>query len=266
MIFANPPLVELVAELRWVPGVAGPFRPQTGAVTVQFPIAFVEESFESFRRSIAHKGFTISERLVPVGFPLIPFAVAQRFRKPSNEENYLYQIGLGVFSANALPPYRDWDSFRPIVREGVETLLSARHASDRANISVLLRYLDLFTDEFTEGRKSFNFLNDILGIGLSLPVELTGQASDLSEVRAGLQLSLNLKDGLSMNIGVQDGTAGTKTGILMSTEVFTVQPVNPQLDSIMENLEHAHSYIRGTFLGLTTKIRDKMKPLKPLEA
>lgn len=262
MLFANPPLVELIAELRWVPGIAGPVNSQAGTATIQLPLGFGEESLERFRRSIAQKGFAASERLVPVGFPLIPFTVAQRFRKPSTDEkeNYLYQVGLGVFSANALPPYRSWDSFRPIVREGVETLLDTRHSTDRANVTVLLRYLDVFTDEFTEGRKSVAFLNDVLGIKLSVPATLTEQASNLHELRAGLQLALNLKDGLSMNIGVQDGAVGTKVGIVMSTEAFTIQPVNPQLNSIMENFERAHDYIRVTFLGLTTKIRDKMKP------
>jgi uncharacterized protein (TIGR04255 family) len=262
MIFANPPIVELVAELRWVPGVASPINPDIGAVTIQFPMAFVEESFENFRRSIANKGFTNSERLIPFGFPTLPFAVAQRFRKPSNQENYVFQVGLGVFSANALPPYRDWDSFRPIVREGVETLLSSRHASDKANISVLLRYLNVFTEELTEGRKSVDFMNDVLGIKLTLPATLAEQVSNLRDLRAGLQLSFNLKDALSMNIGIQEGAVGTKTGIVMTTEVSTVQAVNPQVDEIMQNFDRAHSYIRGTFLGLTTRIRDKMKPVE----
>lgn len=262
MLFANPPLVELVAELRWVPGTTGAVKPQTGAVTIQLPIGFGEESLEKFRRSIAQKGFAASERLVPIGFPLVPFAVAQRFRKPSAEEkeNYLYQLGLGVFSANALPPYRNWDSFRPIVREGVETLLATRHSSDKANTIVLLRYLDVFTDEFTEGRGSVDFLNDILGIKLSLPTALVDQASVRPELRADLQVSLNLKDGLAMNIRVQEGTVAAKTGVVMTTEVFTVQAVNPELDTVMDNFERAHGSIRTTFLGLTEKVRDKMRP------
>lgn len=263
MIFSNPPLVELVAELRWVPGMAGPVNPQAGTAIVQLPIGFGEESLENFRRLIAQKGFPVSERLVPIGLPLVPFSVAQRFRRPSNDdENYLYQIGLGVFSANALPPYRSWDSFRPIVQKGVESLLASRHSSDRANVTVLLRYLDVFTEEFTAGRRSADFINEILGIKLSLPASLTENAAPNPELRVGLQLSQKLKNNLSMNVGLQEGAAGTKTGILMSTEVFTNQPVAPELDTIMQNFENAHSYVRSTFIGLTTKIRDKMQPVE----
>jgi len=262
MIFANPPIVELVAELRWVPGAPGANMPEGGVVRLQFPLTFIEESFENFRRAIADKGFAVSERLVPVGFPILPFTVAQRFRKPSNKENYAYQVGLGVFSANALPPYRDWESFRPIVGEGVETLLSSRHSSDRGNVSVILRYLDVFSDEMTEGRKSFDFLNDVLGITLMLPTTLLEQTANLGDLRAGLQLSLSLGDGLAMNLGVQDGTVAGRTGVLMTTEVFTVQPIAPEAHSIMQTFEKAHDNIRVTFLGLTKKIRDKMKPVE----
>lgn len=259
MIFANPPLLELVAELRWLPGASGQDNPSGGAVTIQFPIPFIEETFETFRRSIAEKGFVASERLVPAGFPTLPFTIAQRFRKPSGQENYAYQIGLGVFSANALPPYRSWESFRPIVREGVSTLLSSRHASDRADISVLLRYLDMFTEEFTGERKSLDFLNDVLGITLRLPAALAEQTAGLHDVRAALQFLVPLRDGLTMNLAFQEATAAGKSGVLMTTEVSTVRPVAADLDSIMENFEKAHGYIRGTFLGLTTKIHDKMK-------
>jgi uncharacterized protein (TIGR04255 family) len=262
MIFSNPPLVELVAELRWVPGVSGASVPPSGPINIQFPIASMEESFEKFRQSVATKGFAVSERLVPPGFPTLPFSVAQRFRKPSSAENYVYQIGMGVFSANALPPYRSWDSFRPIVNEGVETLLASRHSSDNGNISVILRYLDVFSDDLTEGLKSFDFLNSVLGIRLTLPPVLMDQVESHQELRAGIQLAFPLKDGLSMNIGFQDATVAGKTGLLMTTEVFTINPVNAELGKIMQNFDKAHDYIRVTFVGLTKKIHDKMKPVE----
>ena len=178
MIFSNPPLIELVAELRWLPGVSNAGAPVSGQVTVQFPIASAEESFEKFRRSVASKGFVVSERIVPPGFPMLPFSVAQRFRKPSTDENYVYQIGMGVFSANALPPYRSWDSFRPVVSEGVDTLLASRHASDSGNVSVILRYLDVFSADLTDGLKSFDFINSVLGIEVRLPAVLMDQIAN----------------------------------------------------------------------------------------
>ena len=272
MIFSNPPLVELVAELRWVPGVASTSatpQPQGGnlvlqAGTIQFPLTsqYQEETFSRFSNHAAAKGFLISERLVPVGFSL-PFSVVYRFRKlPSTGENYLYQIGPGVFSANALPPYRNWETFRPIVQEGVQALLESRHTTENVSfLSVKLLYINLFSEEFTEGKRSFRFLNDILGVKLELPNTLKEQISDIDGVQAGVHLAMPLRNGLAMNLNLQDGIAIGKSGILMSTEVLGVQPTPPDISQIMQTLETAHTSIRATFLGLTEKLSAKMLPV-----
>ena len=262
MQFANPPIVELVAELRWVPGISGPTNPD-GSVSLQFPLAFVEQSLETFRTSITQQGFNISERLIPGGFPTLPFAVVQRFRKSSEQENYAYQLGWGIFSANALPPYRNWDSFRPIVQSGVQTLFASRHPTDRSNVSVILRYLDVFSDEMTGGRKSFAFLNDILGIEVLLPRSLSEKAMNMRELQAQLQVSIPLQQNLFMKITVQDGTLGTKSGVIMTTEVFSPQAITPSLQAVMSLFEEAHNHIRTTFMDLTAKIHDKMRPVVP---
>jgi uncharacterized protein (TIGR04255 family) len=265
MIFSNPPLVELVAELRWVPGPVGSPAPAAGAGMIQFPLAseHVEQTFTNFSNYVAAQGFAISERLVPVGFPYFPFAVVYRFRKlPAQGENFLYQIGPGVFSANALPPYRDWDSFRPIVQAGVQALLGSRHASEASDFTMVsLRYIDLFSEEFTDGRQSFRFLNDILGLKVELPKTLNEQAIDIDRLQSGLQLSIPLKTGLSMNLNFQQGSAAGKNGIVMTTEVLTSLPTAPDLPTIMETLEKAHGSIRITFLGLTERIRARMRPV-----
>ena len=272
MIFSNPPLVELIAELRWAPGSVSsgiPAQPGGGGdqtlqtVTIQFPITspYLEESFLRFSNQAAEKGFHISERVIPAGFPLLPFIVVYRFRKPpAAGGNFLYQIGPGVFSANALPPYRDWDSFRPIVREGIQALLASRPPTENIPFStVILRYIDLFSEEFTEGKRSFQFVNDVLGLKLELPGILNEQISDVNDVQSGIQLSMPLTNGLAMKLNLQDGAAAGKPGILMSTEVLAVQPTPPEISQIMQTLENAHASIRMTFLGLTEKLSAKMQ-------
>jgi uncharacterized protein (TIGR04255 family) len=273
MIFSNPPLVELIAELRWIPGGVGNAhvvpQPQGGnqllhAITIQFPLAspYQEESFSRFSNQVAAKGFAISERLSPVGFPVLPFTVVYRFRKAPGG-NYLYQIGPGLFSANALPPYRDWDSFRPIVKEGVQALLESRSPAENVEFAtVILRYIDLFSDEFTDGKQSFRFLNDILGLKIELPETLAEQVPDINSVHSGIQLSMPLRNGLAMNLNLQEGVAAGKAGILMSTEVLTMHPTPSDVDQIMQTLENAHTSIRTTFIGLTAKLNVKMRPVQ----
>lgn len=265
MIFANPPLIELIAELRWIPGaIALPPVPVPGAM-VQLPILpdHVEQTLGSFINQIAAQGFGMSERIIPGSFPLVPFSVVYRVRKRGPEDKkFLYQIGPGIFSANALPPYRDWETFKPIVQQGVQALLESRHAAERGDFTVVsLRYLDLFSDEFSGGKPSFAFLNEILGIKIALPEGLVEQAGDMSAARSGLQLSMPLRTGHKMNLNIQDGTAAGKSGILMVTEVMSAEPIAANLEAVMGTLEDAHSSIRTTFLSLTERINDKMQPV-----
>jgi uncharacterized protein (TIGR04255 family) len=265
MIFANPPLVELIAELRWLPGGVEVPAPVPGAM-VQFPIvpSHVEESFAKFLNQVAVQGFGMAERILPPGFPLLPFSVMYRVRKISAEDqNFLYQIGPGIFSANALPPYRSWETFKPIVEQGVRALLESRHIAERGDFTaVSLRYIDLFSDQFSVGKLSFAFLNEVLGIKVALPRALIEQMGDMSSAKSGLQLSVPLRTGLTMNLNIQDGTAAGKNGIVMVTEVISTLPIAANLQAIMRVLENAHGSIRATFLSLTERLNDKMQPVQ----
>jgi uncharacterized protein (TIGR04255 family) len=113
--FEHPPLVEVAAELRWgLPGLS----PQAPA-GVSFPVAGLpstghEEFFTRFSREIAAHGFTMVERLLPPGFPALPFQPVYRFRTAAQESGTrLYQLGTNTFSAHATPPYRSWHEFEP---------------------------------------------------------------------------------------------------------------------------------------------------------
>jgi uncharacterized protein (TIGR04255 family) len=267
MIFSNPPLAEIIAELRWLPWSASQPQPQPAGpgVVVQFPLAspYQEETYSKFSNEVAAKGFGLSERMFPSSFPPLPFQVVYRYRKPAGQSNFVYQLGLGLFSANALPPYQDWDSFRPVVQDGVQALLSSRHPSENREFArISLRYIDLFSAEFTEGKSSFEFANDILGFKLSIPAAIKDQTSNMAKLQAGVQLSMPLNTGLTMNLNFAEGIAAGKSGIVMNTEVVASDPTAPYMHPIMETFEKAHTSIRATFIGLTEKLRAKMKEVK----
>jgi uncharacterized protein (TIGR04255 family) len=266
MIFAHPPLVEIIAELHWLPWPGAASATATPGQPIQFPLPTpeLEETYSRFSSNVAAIGFGVSERLSPMGFPVLPFTPLLRYRKsPGSEGNFLYQIGPGLFSANALPPYRDWESFRPILKDGVQALLSSLSPSQTSEFTkIVLRYVDLFSSEFTEDIVSFKFLNEILGIELALPSVLSKQVSDANKIQSGLLLTLPLSTGLTMRFTVGDGSAAGKSGIIMSTEVTAEKPTSPYMQQIMEVFETAHDSIRQTFLGLTEKLRAKLQPIE----
>jgi len=97
-----------------------------------------EEFFMRFGGAAHQLGFAEVERLTPPNFPLIGFQPVFRFRPPSDKgRKVLYQVGAGMFSANAVPPYKSWDDFGPVVRSGVRALIGAR--TSRQGISVCRR-------------------------------------------------------------------------------------------------------------------------------
>src|SRR5262245_7349847 len=116
--FKKAPVVELVAELRWAP--SGDDALPAGNVTLAFGNQ-AEEFFQRFGNSVAKLNFTQTEKLIPAGLPPPWHHVAWRSRNP-NDVNKLLQVGAGIFSANALQPYRRWREFEPTIELGVKAL------------------------------------------------------------------------------------------------------------------------------------------------
>src|SRR5215471_16972408 len=157
--YRNPPLVELIGELRW--GSSGSSFP--------LPPGSHEEFFMRFGSRAGAVGYERVERLVPPGFPAPPFQAVYRFRKKAPETGTtLYQVGAGVFTANITPPYESWQEFRPVVEEGVDILLETRNPSEKDTpfTSASLRYIDAFGYQLTEGRSTAAFLRDVLGFAV----------------------------------------------------------------------------------------------------
>ena len=107
-----------------------------------------------FGMLMAQKGYGRVERLAPAGMPLPPQFIAYRFRPTSpDQQSPLFQIGKGIFSANAVPPnYQSWGSFCPIVRSGIEMLIAAHRGTGEPPpefSQALVRYIDVFNDTST---------------------------------------------------------------------------------------------------------------------
>lgn len=177
MQFARPPLVEVVATLRWIPAFPGlitsnipPDRPQP-----IFPTPPMEEFLTGFTKQVAMLGWASSERMIPQGMPYLSYQPALRVRSLDDKmSNMIYQVGPGVFSAHALLPYKNWESFRPFAKDGLEALLKTRAIQEQNSpfIAIELRYLNVFTPELVDNISTFRFFTDVMGFGLQLPAAL----------------------------------------------------------------------------------------------
>lgn len=267
MQFLKPPLVELVAELKWLavplPIPAG----QLPNVLIPQPVianSSQEEFFSGFARESAPSGWTASERLVPPNFPLMSLQPALRIRSFADPQ-MLYQIGPGLFAAHALPPYKNWDSFRPFVERGLDYLLRTRPRDERNQSfsSVSLRYLDLFTRDFVGDVPVAQFLRDSLGFKLDLPTPVQNEIEPGGQVVPQFSLRVPLRSGAVMTLTVAgEAIVGDKNGILMHTDVSDNTGVPPNRDRILAVWEDAHAVIRKIFVGLTPKLYSLMQPVE----
>ena len=265
--FAKAPLVEIIAELRW--GRLPQLSPQPNqAITLPLQMAGLnasklDEFFMRFGGEIYQHGFDRNERLVPPGFPLIIFQPVYRYRKSAGTDaSVLFQAGPGVFSANAIPPYRSWDTFAPVVQAGVEALLKTREETEKTLpfTSVSLRYIDAFTPNLTEGRDIGAFIKDVLGIRIALPEALTKNIQTGKSAKPTLQFALPLSNGMFMNINIGEGFVSNATAVIMDTTVVTTTEVLPDRDAIMTTFNSARAVIHEIFVDITKPIEGLMQP------
>lgn len=264
--FANAPLVEIVAEIRWQDSSAD----QT-ALAKGVPFSTLsgknEEFMTRFGETAHTQGFHRSERLVPSGFPVHQGSPVYRYRPspdlPDLMRSSLLQIGPSLFSANAVPPYRSWDEFMPVVRGGVEALLSARDIAESGLpfTHVSLRYIDAFAGELLGGHDIQSFIREVLAFKLDLPSALQKQQSKAASSKVHLQLQLPLEHGMTMHLVLGEGSFNGQDAVMMNTQVVADTEIAPDLDAVMLTLGRAREVIHSSFVGMTTSIREVMQPL-----
>jgi uncharacterized protein (TIGR04255 family) len=259
--YKNAPLVELIVELRWGSPAAIPNPPQPMVFFGPTPAAD-EEMFQHFGALMADKGYGRSERLAPLGISP-PSQPTIRYR-PTNTERQspLFQLGLGILTANALPPYNGWADFSPIVRVGIDILFAAHK---RANVPLpsiqvaVVRYIDAFSDALTGGRSVRAFLRDVMKIDLVLPEELLSKAADIDRIEQIIQLAMPTSAGrLQMAFG--EGRNGNERAIMWDASISTERAFGPGIDAVMQSLTAQRQIIHDLFKILTNPLHNAMGP------
>lgn len=261
------PLVELIAELRWDPNVPSSAISNPAGGNVPFvtfgPTNQLEEFFMRFGAEAARLDYPVTERLVPPGFPVLSAQPVYRFRKQvQGELTSLYQVGAGLFTANAVPPYQTWAQFSPVVKSGVDALLATRSDAEKVLpfTGVSLRYIDAFGPLLTRGMNVAQFMEDVLGINIKLPDGLLAQLAPSSPHKPTLQVQLPMLGGMVMSIGVGEGTASNESAIILDTTVATTVPVAANVDAVMSSLNLARNAIHDVFFAITGPIKELMQP------
>lgn len=257
--FENAPVVELIAELRWTP--PGLSQTAPGQVTLALGPE-VEEFFLRFGAEVAKLGYTRAERVVPPGIPLIMHQVACRFRLPDNASTLL-QVGPGLFSANALQPYKSWSTFRPTVETGIAALLATRGAAEQQIpfSTVSLRYINAFTGELLAGRAPAAFLSEVLGFQFALPTPIKGLVDATGQVSSNANVLIPVANtSKNMSLAVGDGQLNAEPAAMFDITVSETTPIPSTSGDVMKALSASRDIIHKCFLKLTEPVANLMKP------
>lgn len=254
--FAKAPLVEIIAEVRWPVST----QIQIGPAGIEISSGTQEQFYAEFSDMAAHNGYPRSERLLPPGFPVETGRAVWRFRPVDGAT--LWQVGSGVFTANAVPPYKSWDEFRPHLRTGIELMLKARrgkeHGTDQLT-TVSLRYVDAFGPELTQGMPMVDFLCAKFGFELKLPDPIVKDVDHNFPIELNTKFEFQLKNGMRFGMSIAPGTFQNEPSLMVTTGVFKATPTDSNLDAIMGVFESAHTIIHDTFFDMTRSLHARMQ-------
>ncbi len=264
--FSNAPLIEIIAELRWAHNLASTTQVQPGVPVIVLNSPTIDEFFMRFGGEIYSSGFKKTERLVPPDFPTMLYQPVFRYRRDGEDGDgaVLYQAGPGIFSANAIPPYKSWDVFSPAVKSGVEALLIARDETEKDSPfnTVSLRYIDAFGPNLTQGMDVRTFLSDVLGVSVALPEGISKVIAPNAKVKPHIQLLLPINDNTNMNLTLTEAIVNNELSIIMDSTVVITGEIAPNAEAVMNSLNDSHDIIHEMFINLTGKIRELMSPVE----
>lgn len=266
--YKNPPLIELIAEVRWT-------APQLQLGNVNFIDGHIpgsdhnfgagqpEELYMHFGAIAVQHGYSNFERLVPPGFPVQAHQAVYRYKNPSESaEPIVYQLGSGVFTVNATQPYRSWATFAPSLVRGLEMLRKAYAGLGQpqpAFSAGLVRYIDAFREEMTQGAPPLEFIGNTLGLKIQMPASVSKSCTSFGGILPTVQLQVPVKPGvLAINLG--SGHVQGEPAILLDMTVRVNDQLSSEPAEAVAALSEARLIIHDIFVEMTGKLDAIMQP------
>lgn len=250
------PLIEAVAELRWGAAGAMPAQVISGQpFTFGQDASASEDFFMNFGAECAVLGMPRAERVVPHGFPIMPGQVVYRFKSTDKGLHNLLQVGVGVFSANALPPYRSWVEFKEFIALGLDALLASRPAQEKNTefLHVNLRYINGFDAEYRAGETHHDFLGR-LGFSVGKPKALEILLSEANEEIDNISISSRLNEKSSFHINVYEGVKNNMPAQIVELSSIVLN-VSPDKEAVLSVFEDAHELIERIFFDMIEGVK-----------
>lgn len=248
--FKNAPVAEVIAAIQWQPS----------SQSFHQADETLNELLLNFTDKAAEIDFCQSERLIPPQVPVMPFKPIFKYNK-IKEKTYFYQLGDGIFSAHAIPPYESWEEFKPIIKNGIELLIGLMPEKTKGRPvtfeSAFLRYIDIFKKEIFGDIKFNEFTSRILKI--EPPKYLKDKSlinpPSIQDIMISTLLENNMK---LLTIAKEFMDINSKEQVIILDNTITASNKIDTSADIINAMDEAHKIISDIFIEITKPIHKNM--------
>jgi uncharacterized protein (TIGR04255 family) len=220
----------------------------------------LEAFYQRLSDALAERGFTRSERQLPVGFPTVPGRAVFRMTEATPMPNIAVAFGAGYFSISATPPYKSWEDFRPQVDNFLPLLLAARPEEEQGQAfsSVSVRYVDAFRDHLRGESSRRAFVDDVLGFTTSVPDAIAGQLAADAPYTVFSQLSGLTRGGFELGISIGEATYDGDPTVILDVSVSSEEVPGSERE-VLDTLDAEHEVTHSIFAAMSAPIVDRMR-------
>jgi uncharacterized protein (TIGR04255 family) len=244
-VYDRAPLVEVIAEVHWS------LKQLHSA-----PNAWIDPYFDLFRDQFlaaSSANLPFVEQLVPKEIP-VEFVANQPHLRLRPEQNGwpLVQIGPGILTVNAVPPYDGWSHHRDFLNWVLEALWNSYPlAAQTLKVSQLhLRYIDAFDDTFGLERYS-DFVSGNLGIANPIRKSVVDSVvADGTDVTFAVDSQFQNKspEGSIGRVRVNRGQANGKDAVIVEFHCDSQTTALPQVTGAVGGwFDEAHATLHTMF-------------------
>lgn len=235
--YGNPPIVEVVAEFRFVPS-------EPWDLTV--PGLLYDHLRAHFPRKRLLKVLE-GEAAAEASGIRQEFRLADRMQFLREDEKAFVQVGPDLLAVNHLAPYPTWEGFAPLIQDALKAHVAVAQPKGLRRIG--LRYINQLEipGETVDLDQYLNF-RPFVGPGLPQLLHgfILGIQTPYDEERDMLRLQLTT---------IESKAAGTSS-LLLDMDYYLARPEGVALDASFDWLEHAHTRVQSAFENcLTDKLR-----------
>jgi uncharacterized protein (TIGR04255 family) len=243
-VLSNPPIVEVIFELRWKLKELGPMM----MVDPDYKIAVGR----LYDRINAQKEYPVYEQLKTANMPdeISGYVIQHRFRK-TKDGWPLIQFGPGVAALNDTQEYGSWEAFEEKIPGLVDALFGAYEHGLHIN-GLMLRYIDSTGFDY-DNEDIFKFLSSQMKIDLHLSDDLFAE-TDIYRNPSVLDLRLSYPcrtpPGV-IHVRFARGTLNETDALIWETTIQSEASFVPQTkEDIAEWAEQAHTLATTWFFNI----------------